>query len=590
MLSVLVLGTGVICLSLLVGCLLPRSQQLRAGDQLVVTAWVGLLVCSTTLLGLSLIMPMGNGVAAGMVSLVALASILKKSTRSSFREWVRAAGREGLVAGLLLMLGMAVLASAARPMAGDYGGYHYPLTLWFTEVGTVPGLGLLHHRFATPASWWTINALYNVGDMKGRIEPVLGYVSVVLITYHVVVAMARMLKGRGALSDQFLVVGFALMVPYLSGMLGYPDKPFSDRADEAVAMLGLVVAWLFLALSQPRTDRNHGHQALDRGSLMALLILAAGAVTLKLSAIPIVTVAWLFAVSVARRPGRAAVLSTVVVVLVLSPVVLFSLTTTGCLLFPSEIGCFNVPWAIGTEKAKWYSSTVTNLARWMSEQSQGTLSEWLRSWFSGHPMLAVSSLASVFGGGFYLLLSLRRPGRLQPWGWPVMLGVLGLVYGMVLAPTLRFLIPYLMIIPALVVVRAVHDTRVPIRADVFRRLGEHSYMPFVVPALILLALFALPTSVLNLGSAMRGDLGRAVLLEEVRWLAPDEVRSDPSLEVRWSEDVRYLFPVETSQCGGAPLPCTPFLTYPDIRLRSPEEGIAKGFIRSAGSTSKVNGS
>ena len=39
MLSVLVLGTGVICLSLLVGCLLPRSQQLRAGDQLVVTAW-----------------------------------------------------------------------------------------------------------------------------------------------------------------------------------------------------------------------------------------------------------------------------------------------------------------------------------------------------------------------------------------------------------------------------------------------------------------------------------------------------------------------------------------------------------------------
>ncbi|MCK5489639.1 MAG: hypothetical protein KAI98_06605, partial [Gemmatimonadetes bacterium] len=63
---------------------------------------------------------------------------------------------------------------------------------------------------------------------------------------------------------------------------------------------------------------------------------------------------------------------------------------------------------------------------------------------------------------------------------------------------------------------------------------------------------------------------------------------DPSLEVRWSADVRYLFPVETSQCGGAPLPCTPFLTYPDIRLRSPDKGLAGGFVRSAVSTPNAN--
>ena len=588
MLSVLVLGTGVICLSLLVGCLLPRSQQLRAGDQLVVTAWVGLLVSSTSLLGLSLIMPLGNGAAAGIFTLVGLASILRRSTRAALRDWIQAAGRGGLVTGILLMIGLAVLASAARPMGGDYGGYHYPLTLWFTEVGAVPGLGLLHHRFATPASWWTINALYNVGHIQGRVEPMLGYVSVVLLSCHVVVAMARILKGRAALSDWFLAVGFALMLPYLSGMLGYPDKPFSDRADEAVAMLGLLVAWLFLALSQPRTARNYGHQAPDRGSLIALLIIAAGAVTLKLSALPILAVAWLFTISVAKRPVRTAALSAAVVVLVLSPLMLFSLTTTGCILFPSDIGCLNLPWAIGADRAKWYSSTVTNVARWMAEEPQGTFSEWLRGWFSGRPLLATTSLASILGGGIHLSVSMRRRGRIPPWGWPVMLGVSGLTYGMVLAPTLRFLIPYLMIVPSLVLVWAIHRTRIPARTGVLRRVDQYTYLPFAVPALVLVTLFALPTTVLNVRSAVRGNLGEAILLEEVRWLVPDAIPSDPSLEVRWSADVRYLFPVETSQCGGAPLPCTPFLTYPDIRLRSPDKGLAGGFVRSAVSTPNAN--
>jgi hypothetical protein len=168
-------------------------------------------------------------------------------------------------------------------------------------------------------------------------------------------------------------------------------------------------------------------------------------------------------------------------------------------------------------------------------------------------------------------------------GWPVALGVLGLTYGITLAPTLRFLVPYLLIVPALALVWAVHRLGIPTHAGVFRRAGKFTSVVFVVPALMLLALFALPTTILNVRSAVRGSLGNAVLLEDVRWLVPHEIRLDPSLAVRWSGDVRYVVPVETSQCGGAPLPCTPRLTYPDIKLRSPDRGLAGGFVRSGGS-------
>lgn len=578
MLAVLVLGTAVLCLSVLVGCFLPQSPLLRAVDQLIVTAWVGLLVCSATLLALSVIMPLGNGAAAGVVIAAAAASISRKKTRQLLRTWTRAAGREGFVALFLLMLGLAVTAGAVRPMAGDYGGYHYPLTLWFTEIGTVPGLGLLHHRFATPASWWTINALYNVGEMKGRVEPILGYASVILISWHVVITTARCLKGSRMLSDWFLVVCFALMAPYLSGMLGYPDRPFSDRADMAVVILGLLVAWLLIALSAALAANDSQRKGLDTGSLIVLMALAAGAVTLKLSALPILAVAWLFSVSTAERRYRSAALSTAVSLLLLSPLMLSSMTTTGCILFPSAIGCLELPWAIGPERAKWYSSTVTNWARWTSEQPQGTFSAWLMRWFVQHPLLAVSSLASVLFGGACLSASIRSPGRIRPWAWPVGLGVAGLMYGIVLAPTLRFLMPYLMLMPALVLLWLAGRVERCARSHAGPRSERRTLLPTVIPALMLLFLFALPTEVLNLRSGVRGDIGAIVRLGNVRWLSPYEIPSAPSLEVHRSNDVRYVVPIN-AQCGGAPLPCTPFLTYPDIRLRSPDRGLAGGFVR-----------
>ncbi|MEN8145858.1 MAG: hypothetical protein ABFS14_13020 [Gemmatimonadota bacterium] len=579
MVAVLLLGAAVICLSVLIGCLLPPCSQLRAGDQLIVTAWAGLLLSSSFLLGLSLFMPLGTGVAGGLFVSVGLFSAARGRTRARLRGWIGAAQPGAIAAVILLLLGMAVLANAVRPSGGDYGGYHYPLTLWFTEVGTVPGLGLLHHRFATPASWWTINSLYNVGFMEGRVEPVLGYVSVLLISSHVVIASARILKGRAARPDWFLVAGFALMVPYLSGLLGYPDKPFSDRADEAVAILGLVVAWLFLALSTRRTEEKAGEPRLDRASVVSLMVIAAGAVTLKLSALPILAVAWIFVAATSERRAKAALLAASIAALMVSPLLAFGVVTAGCPLFPASLGCMDLPWALEADTVTWYSSTVTNWARWGTAQPQGSFAEWLSGWVTGQPFLSLSLLTILVGGASGLLISAVRSREIPRWGWPVALAVVGLAYGIVMAPTLRFLTPYIPAVPALVLMWVAARFPSPGQAALSRVAGRYPSVAYLAPALLLFALYALPTPALNLGAAASGNLGRMVRLEEVRWRLPHKIPVDPALEMRLSGDVRYAFPAETIQCGGTPPPCTPFLTYPDIRLRSPEKGIAGGFVR-----------
>jgi hypothetical protein len=55
--------------------------------------------------------------------------------------------------------------------------------------------------------------------------------------------------------------------------------------------------------------------------------------------------------------------------------------------------------------------------------------------------------------------------------------------------------------------------------------------------------------------------------------------SDLELEEKKANDVYFYKPKKGYQCWNADLPCSQFLTYDNIKLRDPEGGIGKGFIR-----------
>lgn len=55
--------------------------------------------------------------------------------------------------------------------------------------------------------------------------------------------------------------------------------------------------------------------------------------------------------------------------------------------------------------------------------------------------------------------------------------------------------------------------------------------------------------------------------------------SDLELVEQKVNDIHFYKPKEGYQCWNAGLPCTQFLTYDNIRLRNPEGGIGKGFVR-----------
>ncbi|MCW6036945.1 hypothetical protein K4A83_11815 [Spirulina subsalsa FACHB-351] len=78
------------------------------------------------------------------------------------------------------------------------------------------------------------------------------------------------------------------------------------------------------------------------------------------------------------------------------------------------------------------------------------------------------------------------------------------------------------------------------------------------------------------------------------WILPPALTSVPpeQLIIRTVNDLEYTtmnpdylsereigFWSTPDQCWATPLPCTPFLTHDDIKLRDPKQGIGGGFIR-----------
>ena len=544
------------------------------------TAWAGLLLSSSGLMALSVLVPLGNGIAAAVLLAVATASASRRRTRETLTAWLREADRAGLVPFALLIAGLAILAAGDPATGGDYALYHYPVTRWFTEYGTVPGLTLIHTRFGTAASWWSLNAVFNIGPLTGRVSPFLGFLSVGLLFAHVVLCAARVLEGRAVRADWFLLTAVGMALPYFVGIsLG---NPFTDRADSAVAQLGILLSWMFLALDDSRSATTPMDGALSRGTVSVLMILSAGAVTLKLSAAPFALVTWCYIATSGRQTRRDMVRAAAVGGAVLSGFVVFSMVASGCPLYPAPVACLDLPTGVGAVEASRYASIVTNFWRWGTEASQGSFVEWLTGWVSRRPALAFVSLGSLVAGALGLGVSVARTRRLIPEGAVLLLGALGLAYGLLLAPSLRFFVGALVLVPAMIVMLVLDWSGVTAWPGLGGRARRGRILTVGVPALMLLGLGALPTTLFNVRSPLRGRLDRAFALESVHWIRPPAIRPDPPVEVRWNGDVKYLDPIETSQCWGADLPCTPYLTVPEVRLRNPSRGYEAGFERAGG--------
>jgi hypothetical protein len=259
----------------------------------------------------------------------------------------------------------------------------------------------------------------------------------------------------------------------------------------------------------------------------------------------------------------------VIIILLISPVLLSGIITSGCPLYPSSFLCLDLPWSVTPANVqnvvakthqwtKWYGSSPAGGNSWL----------WLLwRWFENDKLnkitaflIACSSLAAVD----ILRYSIKQ--RCHGLISVLAIGFSGIGFVMLTSPLFRFSVSYALIIPVLYLSIKGH------RLLQHRALVADQQLAFKpLSHTLQKGVQAIPWLLVSLliGSSLRHNT--------LHLLVPPPLQTALTIKQQ-TNDIKYLSPQQGEVCWSTPIPCA-FKVTPDIKLRDPAKGIGGGFIR-----------
>lgn len=559
------------------------------GDRLIVSIWLGMLIISTTFLGLSVILALSPAIS---FSLLAILTTVALSTRAVRRDLGISLQylTSPVVLGVGILAVIAALNSTRLVEAYDTGLYHYQQTHWLSEYGTIPGLALILTQFGYSSSWLALAAPFDFGPFQGRISGLVGGLAVFLCLLHFALAASRIFQHRAERADWFLAGGYTLIFlvcfSWAFEVSLSPDVP--------VWILTLLVGWTMLIAGRPGLGLRSGC------SPILPLILAFGAITVKLSAVPIVVIAGLFYWFNSTEKWSTRLVLASFASLVTVPVFIANFVSSGCLLFPNSLLCVDVPWGFGKAAAQPITTDIINWARWGGPPPLGaTAWNWVLPWILHLDKLLLISFCGSCLLGFVVARGWRVDKSLL---YVLGLSLVGTAFVSMNAPNPRFGAGYLALCPALFLaaVGPLLGSLVCGRLVHPRALKGSTPLVYLLVGLALLVAAQGCVRELRLRRNLEGLKGLRMPTDSnlSRFLLPPALAKYPGdlmvirsrrdnrlvgleLATERSNGIEYRRPVTTDQCWGITLPCLPTSLKGDVRLRYPDNGFRSGFARSA---------
>jgi hypothetical protein len=554
----------------------------RVGDRFVIAVWLGILVVANMLLAMSVITSLSLFkllvLSFGLIlsSLFLSRRLQLETLRPYLSTWL-------IVSFAALLLTISYVTTQVVTWY-DTGGYHFGIIKWLSKYGSVPGLALLYYGFGYTSSWFALAASFNDWIFDARASTLTGGFAFLMVILHLWMCLVRVVAKRAKVEDWFIIIASLLALSVITRYEIY----VSPSQDLPVIILTLVTAWSIIVATGASSQ-----------SRLTPLLLSAGAVSIKLSAVPL----WMFS-SCLYLVSEKFTIKRILTLAGISFFVLFSfltvqMMTSGCFLYPSSLVCLDLPWTIGGERTKEVMEQILKAAQWSSvvPPERGSW-DWALQWIVVEKYQTALILLAIF---CFLFLKRDLLGGLCQWvKWVLAMGIGGFVYTLFLGPTWRYSLGYLVIIPG-----AILSLRCA-RMNLFRKmtLSCHQTPPICLSLLsIIILLVSIMVNNLKPFNYLRMEIAEAirsggistasydkyrVLLPpkilnfnlEVRYLGGTPVfsLSDLTLIQKQSSNVNYFKPTSGYQCWDAELPCSQALTYDNIDLRDPRRGIAGGFI------------
>jgi len=562
----------------------------RTYDRAFVAVWLGVALLAPLFLALSIAFALKPAVVLVAYGTVVCLSLGYATNRRAMLNCVREISLPAAAGTLLVALGVSAYTSQFITLY-DSGLYHIQAIRWLGEYGTVPGIALIHDRLGFTSAWFALTAPFDHGSSRGHVYAALGGFVLFMMIHALGVGLSRVARDTAQHGDYFLVSAFALPLPQLllwrMGVSPSPDLP--------VIVLIVVIAWTYLQTSET-TDANN----LLNIRLIPLL-LSLGAITIKLSAMPLIVVTSLFYCLVGGGKLRRMVLTGGLLCLFGGPYLVVSMITSGYPLFPSSLISINMPWTLPVGFVQETERAITEWARWSGRLTPpgGNSYNWILPWIKEHIYFSLGVVVSFWMLALLIVATLQWKAKKGQKGQgafltdprAIAIAVAGLSFSIWKAPELRFAIGYLVIIPALLLALTLEPTVKQLRL----RLQAASLLPFGFLTVIGVALhiwfFPLPAYSILTKTIQQREISTESN-PHVNWLLPAEVlqfhytqkagvyfceRLHHIEEITNNLDYRRPDPEDAELCWDLPLPCAPG-KIENVRMRNSSEGLSAGFV------------
>jgi hypothetical protein len=580
LLSIGCYSCGVGVLNLLKISTISRSDNVRTEmrwQRAIIAIWLGVLAIAIMLLTIGLLMPLSPQIGGCLLVAGVLVALRWRSSRLEILTLCKSISRVHLLIYLSVTIATAALFSGAVGWY-DSGLYHYSSIRWLANFGTVPGLSLLFPNFGFTSAWFAFSAPLNPNWSIDRTGATANGFVFLLAVLQLLISIERCcgrettptIRQQAQLSDWFVVIAYScvlLMTIQVSLMRAILISPSPDIP---ALLLVLITAWTILVVeTDPRSDR------FTPSRQIVPLLLAVGAVAIKLTALPLLVVTGLWFVVRAgwnrQIIGRIGIV--VVVSLLLMPLLLSSIVTSGCPIYPSSTFCLDLPWAVGANQSvandthhwiSWYGRPPAGINPWL-----WAFQLWLKT--AGNKFI-IAMIALFAGCSIYLLKtrssSAARIGSI----WLIAIAAAGSGFFLLTSPLNRFMLPYLFLVPALALATYLHAhfatdaVAQPSRWRSGMRIVEKWPIDRARTATILL----LSIATISVATQVQSNY--------VRLLLPSSLTRIATIKHQIN-DVTYFSPVggKNKGCWTIELPCA--YTPAQIRLRNPLQGIKAGFLR-----------
>ena len=338
--------------------------------------------------------------------------------------------------------------SAAPPSSFDTGLYHAQAIRWIEEYAVIPGLGNLHGRLAFNSAWFPANALFGFSFLKLQPFHILNGFFLLIFLFICLQGLSNLIKKQYYVSN---ILRAAISLPAL---FVFKDQLSSPTPDLPVVLLICLIFIYYLQLQEQEDEVP------ERLGSLIICFLAAWAVTIKLSALPLALfIVVMVSREIARRRPLNLLIITGAVSFLVLPYFLRNIWLSGYLVYPwAGLDLFHSDWKIPAAAVLAEKQAVVEFARdpgSVLPQVKCAFS-WVPLWLHHTIVDYGSKFTKIFLPGLVILLDClvnlmkRKPGKigLQEIGKNKVIYLVagaGLLFWFFTAPDPRFAMGFMMV-------------------------------------------------------------------------------------------------------------------------------------------------